>query len=141
MEAIISATGRAGSESVAPGTATAQASAGAGSSTSEIDFADFAKLNLRAGKILAAERVPKSDKVLKLTVDLGEGTPRTIVAGIAEAYQPEQVLGRNVVVVANLKPKTVRGIPSQGMLLAAGPGGPELSLVDPGSVKPGTEVK
>ena len=133
VEAIISATGRTGSEAVARETPTP--------STSEIDYADFAKLNLRAGKILAAERVPKSDKVLKLTVDLGEGTPRTIVAGIAEAYQPEQVLGRNVVVVANLKPKTVRGIPSRGMLLAAGPGGAELSLVDPGSVKPGTEVK
>jgi len=133
VEAIISATGRTGSEAVPRETPTP--------STSEIDYADFAKLNLRAGKILAAERVPKSDKVLKLTVDLGEGTPRTIVAGIAEAYQPEQVLGRNVVVVANLKPKTVRGIPSQGMLLAAGPGGAELSLVDPGSVKPGTEVK
>jgi len=119
-----------------------QTSSGAGSgSVAEIDYPDFAKLNLKAGKILAAEPVAKADKVLKLTVDLGETSPRTIVAGIAEAYRPEQVIGRNVVVVANLKPKTVRGIRSQGMLLVAGSGGSELSLVDPGAVKPGTEVK
>ena len=119
-----------------------QASSGSGSgSVAEIDYPDFAKLNLKAGKILAAEPVAKADKVLKLTVDLGESSPRTIVAGIAEAYRPEQVIGRNVVVVANLKPKTVRGIRSQGMLLVAGSGGSELSLVDPGPVKPGTEVK
>ena len=119
-----------------------QTSSGAGSgSFAEIDYPDFAKLNLKAGKILAAEPVAKADKVLKLTVDLGETSPRTIVAGIAEAYRPEQVIGRNVVVVVNLKPKTVRGIRSQGMLLVAGSGGSELSLVDPGAVKPGTEVK
>jgi methionyl-tRNA synthetase len=93
------------------------------------------------GKVLAAERVPKADKLLKLTVDVGEPTPRTIGAGIAEAYAPEQVVGRKVVVVANLKPRTIRGIESRGMLLAAGPGGKELSLVDPGDLPPGAEVK
>src|SRR5262249_13459365 len=71
-----------------------------GSSVAEIDYSDFAKLNLKAGKILAAEPVPKADKVLKLTIDLGETSPRTIVAGIAEAYRPEQVIGRTVVVLA-----------------------------------------
>jgi methionyl-tRNA synthetase len=107
----------------------------------EIEYADFTKVVLKVGKVLAAERVPKADKLLKLTVDVGEGAPRTIGAGIAEAYAPEQVVGRNVVVVANLKPRTIRGIESRGMLLAAGPGGKELSLVDPGSLPPGTEVK
>lgn len=115
--------------------------AAAAPSSTEIEYADFAKVALRVGKVLAAERVPKADKLLKLSVDVGEASPRTIAAGIAEAYAPEQLLGKNVVVVANLKPRALRGIESQGMLLAAGPGGKELVLVDPGSLPPGTEVK
>ena len=107
----------------------------------EIEYDDFAKVALKVGKVLAAEKVEKADKLLKLTVDVGEGTPRTIVAGIALAYTPEQVTGRNVVVVANLKPKPLKGIDSKGMLLAAGPGGKELTLVDPGPLAPGTAVK
>ncbi|MHB8874816.1 MAG: methionine--tRNA ligase [Myxococcaceae bacterium] len=107
----------------------------------EIEYADFTRVQLKVGKVLAAERVPKADKLLKLQVDVGEGAPRTIVAGIAEAYQPEQLVGRAVVVVANLKPRALRGIESKGMLLAAGPGGKELSLVDPGPLPPGAEVK
>ena len=107
----------------------------------EIDFADFAKVVLKAGRVLGAERVPKADKLLKLSVDLGEGAPRTIVSGIAEAYTPEQVAGRNVVVVANLKPRVLRGLESRGMLLTAGPGGKDLRLLDPGDVLPGAEVK
>jgi len=108
--------------------------------TREIEHAEFAKLALKVGKVLTAERVPKADKLLKLSVDLGEGSPRTIVAGIAEAYAPEAVVGRNVVVLANLKPRVLRGIPSQGMLLTAGPGGAQLTLIDPGSFPPGTAV-
>ena len=108
---------------------------------SEIEYADFAKVALKVGKVLNAERIPKADKLLKLTVDVGEGQPRTIAAGIAEAYTPEQLVGRNVVVVANLKARAMRGIESKGMLLAAGPGGKELTLVDPGPMAPGTEVK
>jgi methionyl-tRNA synthetase len=72
---------------------------------------------------------------------VGEAQPRTIAAGIAEAYSPEQVQGRNVVVVANLKPRMLRGIESRGMLLAGGGGGKDLSLVDPGPLAPGAEVK
>jgi methionyl-tRNA synthetase len=106
-----------------------------------IDYADFARVVLKAGKVLAAEKVPKADKLLKLTVDLGEGAPRTIVSGIAEAYAPDAVAGRNVVVVANLKPRTLKGIESRGMLLTAGPGGAALRLLDPGEVPPGSEVK
>jgi methionyl-tRNA synthetase len=74
-------------------------------------------------------------------VDVGEGSPRDIVAGIAEAYAPEQIVDRNVVVVANLKARAIRGVESRGMLLAAGRGGKELWLVDPGPLPPGTEVK
>jgi methionyl-tRNA synthetase len=107
----------------------------------EIDYADFGKVVLKVGRILGAQRVPKADKLLELTVDIGEQAPRTIAAGIAEAYAPEQLVGRNVVVVANLKPRSMRGILSRGMLLAAGPGGKELSLVDPGPLPPGSEVK
>jgi methionyl-tRNA synthetase len=108
----------------------------------EVEYADFARVVLKVGKVLSAERVPKADKLLKLSVDVGEPEgPRTIAAGIAEAYAPEQVVGRQVVVVANLKPRTIRGIQSRGMLLAAGAGGKELSLVDPGALPPGSEVK
>jgi len=110
-------------------------------SPSEIEYPDFSKVVLKVGKVLAAERLPKADELLKLTVDVGEGEPRTIAAGIAKAYAPEQLVGRNVVVVANLKARKLRGIQSQGMILAAGPGGTELSLVDPGPMPPGTEVK
>jgi methionyl-tRNA synthetase len=109
--------------------------------TGDIDIADFGKVQLKVGKILSAERVPRADKLLKLAVDLGEGAPRTICSGIAEAYQPEQVVGRSVVVVANLKPRTLRGIESRGMILTAGPGGKDLSLLDPGAMPPGSEVK
>ncbi|MFL5318928.1 MAG: methionine--tRNA ligase [Myxococcaceae bacterium] len=109
---------------------------------SEIEYADFAKVQLKVGKILAAEPIPKADKLLKLSVDVGEGTPRTIAAGIREAYpEPEKLVGRNVVVVANLKPRPLRGIESRGMLLAAGGGGKDLSLVDPGPLPPGADVK
>ncbi len=109
--------------------------------TSEIEYADFAKVELRAGKVLTAEKVPKADKLLKLSVDLGESAPRTIVSGIAEAYAAEQLVGRNVVVVANLKPRPLRGIESRGMILTAGKGGKDLVLLDPGDVPPGSEVK
>ncbi len=119
-----------------------QASPGAGGATAEIEYADFQKVSLKVGKIVSAERIPKADKLLKLAVDVGEGTPRTIAAGIAEAYpEPEALVGRNVVVVTNLKPRTMRGIESRGMLLAAGGGGKDLSLVDPGPLPPGAEVK
>jgi methionyl-tRNA synthetase len=107
----------------------------------EIDYADFAKVALKVGKVLAAEKVPKADKLLKLSVDVGEGSPRTIVSGIAEAYAPEALTGRNVVVVVNLKPRALKGIESKGMLLTAGPGGKSLVLLDPGDMPPGSEVK
>jgi methionyl-tRNA synthetase len=122
---------------------TTQASpgAGAGGPPGELEYDDFAKVSLRSGKILAAEKVAGADKLLKLTVDVGEAAPRTIVSGIALAYTPEQVVGRRVVVVMNLKPRKLRGIESRGMLLTAESGEKNLSLLDPGDVPPGSEVK
>jgi methionyl-tRNA synthetase len=122
---------------------TTQASpgAGAGSEPGEIEYDDFAKVSLKAGKIGAAEKVAGADKLLKLTVDLGEAAPRTIVSGIALAYTPEQVTGRRVVVVTNLKPRKLKGIESKGMLLTAETGEKGLSLLDPGDVPPGSLVK
>ena len=108
---------------------------------SEIEYADFAKLQLKVGKVLACVKVPKADKLLQLTVDVGESAPRTIVSGIAEAYSAEAVVGKTVVVVVNLKPRALKGIESRGMILTAGPGGKELVLLDPGAMPPGTEVK
>ena len=87
-----------------------------------IEIGDFAKVDMRVGEILTAERVPKSDKLLRFTVDLGEDAPRQILAGIAEYYEPEKMIGRKVVVVANLKPRKLRGFESQGMILAASVG-------------------
>jgi methionyl-tRNA synthetase len=85
--------------------------------------------------------VPKADKLLHLTVDLGEAKPRSIVAGIASRYAPEELVGRRVLVVANLAPRTMRGIASEGMLLAAGDD-TILGLAGVGDdVPPGTRVR
>ncbi|HEY3447184.1 MAG TPA: methionine--tRNA ligase [Myxococcales bacterium] len=126
-------------EKKAPATGSGKAEAVPGVAS----YDDFCKLDLRIGKVLAAERVPKADKLLKLTVDLGEPEgPRTIAAGIAEAYAPEQVVGKRVVVVSNLAKRAIRGIESNGMLLAAGEPKAGLTLVDvPGELPPGTRIK
>lgn len=86
---------------------------------SYIEIDDFAKVDLRVGQVLSAERVPKADKLLLLKVDLGEEQPRQILAGIAQYYEPEKLIGRKVVIVANLKPRKLRGYESQGMVVAA----------------------
>jgi len=105
-----------------------------------IGYEDFAKVELRVGVVKAAERVPKADKLVRLSVDLGEPEPRTIVAGIALAYPAcEDLMGRHIVVVANLEPRALRGITSQGMLLAAGD--PPRLLEVGNDVAPGTRVK
>jgi methionyl-tRNA synthetase len=84
-----------------------------------IAIEDFAKVELRVGEVKTAERVKGADKLLHLKVDIGEAAPRTIVAGIAEAYEPEALIGRKVVIVANLAPRKLRGLVSQGMIVAA----------------------
>ncbi len=99
------------------------------------------KIDLRVARVLAAERVPKSKKLVKLSVDLGF-EQRTLVAGIAEAYEPEALVGRTVVIVANLKPATLMGIESNGMVLAGSPDGGKPTLVGFDSdVPPGTRVR
>ena len=84
-----------------------------------ISIDDFAKVDLRVGEVKSAEPVKGADKLLHLKVDIGELEPRTIVAGIALAYKPEQLIGRKVVIVANLQPRKLRGLTSQGMIVAA----------------------
>jgi methionyl-tRNA synthetase len=100
----------------------AQAEAQPKEEKSFIEIDDFAKVDLRVGEILTAERVPKSDKLLRFTIDVGEAEPRQILAGLAEHYEPEKMIGRKVVVVANLKPRKLRGLESQGMVVAASVG-------------------
>ncbi|HMH44858.1 MAG TPA: methionine--tRNA ligase [Pyrinomonadaceae bacterium] len=99
-----------------------EADAGAVGVTNFIDITDFTKIDLRVGEVRTAERIPKADKLLLLTVDIGEEKPRQILAGIAQYYEPEQLIGRKIVIVSNLKPRKLRGYESQGMLLAASVG-------------------
>jgi methionyl-tRNA synthetase len=96
---------------------TVAAPAAEGSATISID--DFSKVDLRVGEVKYAEPVKGADKLLHLKVDIGEAEPRTIVAGIALAYKPEALIGRKVVIVANLQPRKLRGLTSQGMIVAA----------------------
>ncbi len=84
----------------------------------EIGFDDFSKIDLRSAKVIHAEKIPKADKLLKLEIDLGDHT-RTIVAGIAKFYRPDELMGKSIVVLANLKPAKLMGVESRGMLLAA----------------------
>lgn len=84
-----------------------------------ITIDDFLKVEMRVGQILTAERVPKADKLLRFTVDVGEAAPRQILAGIAEHYEPETLINRKIAVVSNLAPRKLRGFESQGMILAA----------------------
>ncbi len=105
-----------------------------------IDIADFAQLQLKTAAILTAERVEGADRILKLSVDCGDGQPRQLVAGIAAWYAPEQLIGKTIVMVTNLKPAVIRGIQSNGMLLAA-KHGKELRLLTPdGPITPGAIV-
>jgi methionyl-tRNA synthetase len=85
----------------------------------KISIDDFAKVDLRVARVLTAAPVKGASKLLQLTIDVGEAEPRTLVAGIAEAYQPEQLVGRKVVIVANLEPRKLRGVTSNGMIVAA----------------------
>lgn len=106
----------------------------------EIAIEDFAKIDLRVATILTAERVPKTDKLMKLSVKIGE-EERTIVSGIAQHYTEEQLVGRNVIVIANLKAAKLRGIESRGMLLAASDGEGHLVLADAPNIASGSKVK
>lgn len=84
-----------------------------------INFEEFKKLDIRVGEILSAEKIPETDKLIKLQVDLGEEKPRQIVAGISEFFQQEQELvGKQITILANLEPRVIKGLESQGMILA-----------------------
>jgi len=106
----------------------------------EISFDDFAKLDLRVGKVVAAEKVEKADKLLKLTVDIGT-EKRTVVSGIALQYKPEEVTGKQVTLVANLAPRKMRGIESQGMILMAEDNGKLVFVSASDEAAPGSEVR
>ena len=102
---------------------------------------DFMKVELRTAKVLEAEAVPKSKKLLKLKVDVGT-EQRTVLAGIAEAYRPEQLVGRTIAIVFNLKPAKLMGIESNGMVLAASPEGGQPTLITfDETVAPGWRVR
>ena len=106
-----------------------------------IDFGDFAKVDLRIARIAAAEAVEGADKLLRLTLDLG-GETRNVFAGIRSAYEPQALVGRHTVMVANLAPRKMRFGVSEGMVLAAGPGGPDIFILSPDAgAQPGMKVK
>ena len=121
--------------------APAPAAPAAAAAAEPIGIDEFARVKLVVGTVKAAERVPKSKKLIRLEVDLGEPAPRQIVGGIGDRYQPEQLVGRQIVVVANLKPAVLMGVESRGMLLAASLDGAPFLLGPDGEVPPGTGVK
>jgi methionyl-tRNA synthetase len=106
----------------------------------QITIEEFQKIQLKTAKVLTAERVPRSEKLIKLQVDLG-AEQRQVVAGVGKKYEPEQLVGRTIVIVANLKPAKLMGIESQGMVLAAGDAEVKglIGIVE--DVDPGTKVK
>ena len=108
-----------------------------------IDIEQFSAVELKVGRVPAAERVPKSERLIRLEVDLGDGAPRQLVAGIGKAYAPEELVGTEVVVVANLQPAKLMGVESHGMLLAATDGDGQPIVVRPhrAGAAPGTRVK
>jgi methionyl-tRNA synthetase len=135
-------TSPAGSPAPAPAAATSAAPAPAAPAGGEkITIDDFMKVDLRVAKVLAAEKVPNSRKLVKLSIDVG-AEQRTLVAGIAESYEPEQLVGRTIVMVFNLKPAKLMGIESNGMVLAASPDGGKPTLVGfDAEIAPGTRVR
>ena len=104
----------------------------------EISLEEFSKIDLRVATVIQAERIPRASKLLKLEIDMGER--RTIVAGIARKYAPEDLVGKQIIVVANLKPVKLMGVVSNGMLIAAvDDSGPTLAVLDR-HVDPGTPL-
>jgi methionyl-tRNA synthetase len=130
-----------------------QAGAVAATTTAEsaiVAYDDFAKVDLRVGVVKTCEKVPRKDKLLRLTVDLGEPEPRTIVAGLALSFTPEQLVGRKVIVVANLAPREFGSaefdgkkvkLVSHGMLLATGPSEDLRLATIEGDAPPGARLK
>lgn len=109
--------------------------------TDMISYDDFMKIELLTGEVLDADPVEGTDKLLKLMVDAGEEEPRQVVAGLAQEFSPRELIGQTVVLVANLEPATIRGVQSQGMILAAGSDKPLALIVPDRDVKPGERVR
>jgi methionyl-tRNA synthetase len=105
-----------------------------------VSLARFAEVELRVARVVSAERVPKADRLLKLEIDLGQER-RQIVAGIAATYAPEALVGKSLIVVANLEPARIRGVESRGMLLAADAGAGPIVATFEADVPPGTRVR
>lgn len=105
-----------------------------------VAYEDFARLHFRVATVTAAERVPKTDRLLRLELTLGDET-RQIVAGIGTRYEPEVMVGRQIIVIANLQPAVIRGVESQGMLLAASQGDTLKLVTVDGDIGPGASVK
>ncbi len=104
-----------------------------------INFDTFQEINLKVGKIIKAEKIEKADKLLKLQVSLGT-EKRQIIAGIANAYQPKDLIGKRIVIVANLRPRKIFGLQSEGMLLAA-TSGKRLALISPDkNIRAGAQI-
>lgn len=99
------------------------------------------KVHLKVAKVLEAQRVPKSKKLVQLKVDAGEAAPRQILAGIAESYEPETLVGKTIVIVANLAPRLMMGLESNGMVLAASPDGGGAIVLGAEPATPGTRVR
>ena len=107
----------------------------------EIQYEDFAKLEFRIGTVIAAEMVPDTDKLIKCTIDFGELGERVIVSGIAQWKKPEDLVGRQLPYIVNLAPKMLRGVLSQGMLLAASDENGVALLMPERLVPPGTKLR
>jgi methionyl-tRNA synthetase len=129
-------------QATAAGPQTPAPAAPAAAAPAQITIDEFQKIQLKTAKVLTAERVPKSEKLLKLQISLGEGTePRQIVAGIGKKYTPDALIGKTIIIVANLKPAKLMGIESQGMVLAAGDSEVHGLATILEEVDPGTKVK
>lgn len=109
--------------------------------TQTIPYAEFAKIELKVGTVTEATDIEGSEKLLMLKVDLGEESPRQVLAGVKEWYKPEDFIGKQVVVVANLEPRKMMGLESQGMMLAADSGDGPVFLTVPKEVPAGTKVR
>ena len=142
-ETVIAATKKTAAKAIkaeAPNAEAKKEAKPAAAAADEITIDDFAKIDLRVATVIAAERVPKTDKLIKLQVKIGD-EERTIVSGIAQHYEPENLIGKNVIVIANLKPAKLRGIESRGMVLAASDGEGNLVLADAPGIASGSKVK
>ena len=106
-----------------------------------IPFSDFSRLDLRVGTVSHAEPVQGTENLLRLEVDLGDGGPRQLVAGLARTHKTSELIGKEIVVIVNLEAREIRGVTSQGMLLAADVDGTPVLLVPENDVPPGTKIR